>query len=75
MKFTVSVKSDGLRSVLQAVTKTALEEIEVEADDRWGAVVAAAGLWGIAEVMRMQEIFDACSVRKIERKRFREWRI
>jgi len=49
-------------------------EIEVEAVDRWGAVVEAAKMCGLDSVVKMQTIFQGSSVKKVYRKGTREWR-
>ena len=49
-------------------------EVEVDAGDRWDAVVKAAAKLGIDSKMPMQALFDAARVGKVEKKRERIWR-
>ena len=49
-------------------------EVEVDAEDRWDAVVKAATKLGIDSKMPMQGLFEAASVKKVEKKRERVWR-
>ena len=69
MKFIVDWKSEELRKAFKGRTP-----VEVEADDRWSAVVQAAEFWGVAKLRKMQEIFDSTSVRKAEVGELRHWR-
>ncbi len=66
---------EELRGGFKAIYGIEVAEVEVEGDDRWEAVVAAAKLWGLEDKVKMQKLFDATSVRKLEKKRFREWRV
>ena len=47
----------------------------VEAEDRWDAVVKAAERWGVEAMIKMQDLWENTSVKKVKRKRFREWRV
>ena len=47
----------------------------VEAEDRWDAVVKAAERWGVEAKIKMQDLWENTSVKKVKRKRFREWRV
>jgi len=49
------------------------KEIEVEADDRWGAVVAAVAKLKLDTNVPMNYYAGSASVRKVERKKPESW--
>lgn len=49
-------------------------EVEVDGEDRWGAVVAAAGKLGLdKEKYSLSHLFSNASVKKAERKKRLAW--
>jgi len=51
-------------------------EVEVDgAEDRWDAVVKAAGMCGLDKQLPMQVLFDTASVKKRLKKKERVWRV
>jgi len=49
-------------------------EMEVEADDRWGALVKAAEELGLARIVTMGELWRQASIVKKDRSEVRRWR-
>ena len=74
MRFLVDLKEEGLRYIYERDLGVSIGGVQVEAEDRWGAVVEAAKAWGIEERLKMQNIFEDTSVKKVDKRRFREWR-
>jgi len=74
MEFKVRPKEDFSKG-LEGLGVGTLEEVTVEADDRWGAVVAASKIWGIEKLVKMQVMFDSTYVGKVKKSSVREWRV
>ena len=72
MLWWVRLKKDNEEAASVVLGKK--EEVQVEAEDRWTAVVEAAKVWDISSSIKMQDIFNNTSVGKVERKKVREFR-
>ena len=71
MRFRVSVQNSWVETILgtQVTPLPSLSKVEVDAEHRWGAVVAAAKIWGIYGRTTMTTLFLGTSVIRLEPKK------
>jgi len=72
MVYLVEPRTRKSQMYLEKLTGKSLDRVIVVAEDRWDAIVKATEKWGAIGTLKMQEFFNACSVRKVSRRNEKE---